>query len=105
MVSPHGIGLDCHQKWESLLLGCIPIVKTSAIDQLYSHLPILIVNERHDINAAYLGKKFDEIINQEFDFNPLFRDYWSHKLKSRARTFVKPMTFAQFRDLICVHDS
>ncbi len=32
VLSPHGNGLDCHRTWEALLLGCIPVVKTSAID-------------------------------------------------------------------------
>ena len=34
IVSPHRNGLDCHRTWEALVLGCIPIVKTSPIDDL-----------------------------------------------------------------------
>ena len=26
ILSPAGIGLDCHRTWEALCLGCIPIV-------------------------------------------------------------------------------
>ena len=38
VICPHGGGLDCHRNWEALCLGCIPIVKTSKIDNLYKDL-------------------------------------------------------------------
>ena len=54
VLSPHGNGLDCHRTWEALCLGCIPIVKTSAIDYLYEDLPVLIVKEWFDITKEIL---------------------------------------------------
>lgn len=35
-ASPHGNGLDCHRTWEALCLGCVPIVKSSPLDDLYA---------------------------------------------------------------------
>jgi hypothetical protein len=29
VASPYGGGPDCHRTWEALILGCIPIVKSS----------------------------------------------------------------------------
>jgi hypothetical protein len=45
VVSPHGHGLDCHRTWEAMCLGCVPIVKSSPLDEFYKRLPVLIVPE------------------------------------------------------------
>jgi hypothetical protein len=45
VLSPHGNGLDCHRTWESLALGCIPIMKSSSLDPMFEGLPVLIVSD------------------------------------------------------------
>lgn len=54
VVSPHGNGLDCHRTWESLVLGNIVIVKRSSLDPLYEGLPVVIVNDWHEITLENL---------------------------------------------------
>lgn len=54
VISPLGNGLDCHRTWEAIVLGCIPIVKTSVLDPLYDGLPVLIVEDWSDINQELL---------------------------------------------------
>ena len=54
VICPHGGGLDCHRNWEALCLGCIPIVKTSSIDDLYKDLPVLIVKSKNIIDNKFL---------------------------------------------------
>ena len=54
VICPHGGGLDCHRNWEALCLGCIPIVKTSKIDNLYNDLPVLIVKDWNIIDNNLL---------------------------------------------------
>ncbi|HYP89032.1 MAG TPA: hypothetical protein VEQ59_12775 [Polyangiaceae bacterium] len=56
VVSPHGNGLDCHRTWESLVLGNIVIVKRSSIDALYEGLPVVIVDDFREIDAANLRR-------------------------------------------------
>jgi hypothetical protein len=56
VVSPHGNGLDCHRTWESLVLGNIVIVKRSSIDALYDGLPVVIVDDWREIDAANLKR-------------------------------------------------
>ena len=34
VLSPRGAGLDCHRTWEILLLGAIPIVQSSPLDEM-----------------------------------------------------------------------
>jgi hypothetical protein len=60
VISPHGNGLDCHRTWESICLGCIPIVKTSVLDDLYDGLPVLIVQDWSDITMELLKNTIAE---------------------------------------------
>jgi hypothetical protein len=55
VISPHGKGLDCYRTWEALLMGCIPIVRRSAIDPLYRGLPVAIVDDWDEITPANLA--------------------------------------------------
>lgn len=41
VLSPHGVGLDCHRTWESLALGHIVLVPSSSLDLLYTDLPVI----------------------------------------------------------------
>lgn len=57
-VSPRGNGLDCFRTWEALLLGTIPIVRTSTLDPLYEDeaLPVVIVQAWTEITAENLAR-------------------------------------------------
>ena len=86
VICPHGGGLDCHRNWEALCLGCIPIVKTSAIDHLYNDLPVLIVKDWQIIDTSLLNstiiefkRKFD---NNEFNMDKLKLSYWIQLINS-----------------------
>ena len=76
VVSPHGNGLDCHRTWEALMLGCIPIVKTSPLDSLFYDLPVLILNEWSELNEALLLKTLEEFSSKQFNMNKLSLKYW-----------------------------
>ncbi len=42
----HGSGIEPSPKaWEAVLLGCIPIVQHSTLDDAYSQLPVVFVTE------------------------------------------------------------
>lgn len=82
VASPHGNGLDCHRTWEALVLGCIPIVKRSSLDNLYEGLPVLIVNSWSDINEELLKNTINEFKNNKFNYNKLKLQYWLNKIKN-----------------------
>ena len=82
VLSPHGNGLDCHRTWESLVLGCIPIVKSSPIDMLYQDLPVLIINDWKEINKQLLIDTITIFKNKKFNFEKLTLKYWLEKMKS-----------------------
>jgi len=84
VISPHGNGYDCHRTWEALILGCIPIVKKSAIDVLYEDLPVLIVNEWKDVTAKLLHDTVECYKNKVFNFDKLNLKYWTDMFASRG---------------------
>jgi hypothetical protein len=86
VISPHGNGLDCHRTWEALCLDCIPIVKTSPLDPLFSDLPVLIVKEWSDVTEKLLNETIvlfeNKYNNNEFLYEKLTLQYWVNKINS-----------------------
>jgi hypothetical protein len=82
VVSPHGNGLDCHRTWEALVLGCIPIVKTSPLDLLFDNLPVLIVNDWSDVTRELLEKTVDIFSSREFNYDKLHLKYWMNIIRT-----------------------
>ena len=86
VVSPFGNGYECHRTWEALVLGCIPIVKTSGIDSLYEDLPVLIVNDWIDISSELLLSVLEDFKKKhekgQFNYNKLTLKYWMNKINS-----------------------
>lgn len=77
VVSPEGIGLDCHRTWEALIMGAIPIVKTSKLDPIFENLPVLIVNEWTDVNEELLNYTLEKYRDVDFQNIPqLTLNYW-----------------------------
>jgi hypothetical protein len=75
VISPHGNGLDCHRTWESLALGCIPIIKTSPLDRMFEGLPVLIVKNWSDITQELLNN-----FNPSKYLDKLRLNYWKDLL-------------------------
>uniref|UniRef100_A0A6C0ETV7 Exostosin GT47 domain-containing protein n=1 Tax=viral metagenome TaxID=1070528 RepID=A0A6C0ETV7_9ZZZZ len=81
VICPHGGGYDCHRLWEALILGCIPIVKKSLIDELYEELPVLILNEWSDLSQILLEETIITFKNKQFNYDKLKHNYWLTKMK------------------------
>lgn len=77
VISPFGNGLDCHRTWEALLMGSIPVVKTSTLDSLYDELPVIIVHDWKDVSLEYLIKKREELKNTKLSLERMHFDYWA----------------------------
>ena len=86
VICPHGGGLDCHRNWEALCLGCIPIVKTSLIDNLYKDLPVLIVESWEDIDINLLNNTIlqfkEKYENNKFNMEKIKLSYWTNLINS-----------------------
>jgi len=83
IVSPFGHGFDCIRTFEGLCLGCIVIMKTSFLDVIYEDLPVLIVNEWHDINEKLLQDTLTEFSTKTFNYEKMKMAYWIRLVNSK----------------------
>ena len=82
VISPEGNGVDCHRHYEALMAGCIPIVEHNEdIKKKYGNVPILYTHDYSEINEEYLRKKYEEMLDQEYDFSRLFLDYYEQEAR------------------------
>ncbi len=84
VLSPHGAGLDCHRTWEALILGCIPIVKVAKLNDLFTDLPAIAVQDWRQITPAFLAENLQLIRNKTINTEKLFMSHWRKKLKQLA---------------------
>jgi hypothetical protein len=82
VLSPFGIGMDCHRTWEALCLGCIPIVRAPNFKKMFEDLPVLIVDNWSDITQTLLQKTITEFRTKEFKYDKLTLSYWVNKIRN-----------------------
>lgn len=77
-----GVCLDGYRLWESLMVGTVPIVFSSAINYLYEDLPVLIIDSFEDLNRDYLLDMYNKIVDRDdYNLEKLFMDYWYDLIK------------------------
>jgi hypothetical protein len=81
VLSPTGIGLDCHRTWEALCLGCIPIVCVKEFKTLFNNLPVLLVNDWKEVTQELLENTIQDFKNRTFNKNKLTLKYWVNNFK------------------------
>jgi len=99
VISPEGNGIDCHRHYEALMTGCIPILERNPLtEKKYKGCPVLWTTDYSEITEEYLLKKYDEMIDMDYNFSALFLssypphirgqikangDYWMKKLTGK----------------------
>ena len=84
VLSPHGIGLDCHRTWEALACGCIVLVPSSPLDPLYEGLPVIPVKNWNDITAQNLNSWLDRYQGCRFNERKILSEHWINKIRATA---------------------
>ncbi|MBA3752148.1 hypothetical protein H0X06_05165 [Candidatus Dependentiae bacterium] len=87
-LAPKGLGPDSYRIWESLLVGSIPIIKTSQLDPLFKELPVLVVSHWEEITQEFLEKKQVEIASKKYNLKRLYMSYWRAKIKKIKYRFL-----------------
>jgi hypothetical protein len=65
---------------EALYLGTIPIVKKCiAIEQFYD-FPCVFIGDWSEVTEEFLHKKYEEIMNTEYDLSKLHVSYWNKEI-------------------------
>jgi hypothetical protein len=81
ILSPFGVGMDCHRTWEALCLGCIPIICAPNFRKIFKDLPVLIVNDWNEINEKLLNETIDLFKDKKFNYDKLTLQYWKNKIQ------------------------
>lgn len=85
VLSPHGMGLDCHRTWEALALGHIVLVPSSALDSLYADLPVVCLRNWSEITAENLTKWQSRYAAETRTDEKLRTGYWVERMRSSLR--------------------
>jgi hypothetical protein len=80
VLSPYGMGMDCHRTWEALCLGCIPIVCAPSFKEMFNDLPLLNVEKWDDINETVLLNTINKFKDKNFNYDKLTLKYWTNKI-------------------------
>lgn len=88
-LSPKGIGIDCYRTWEALLVGSIPVVKSSQLNGLYKDLPIVVIEKWEHLSEAFLNKKYKELTSKRYTIGKLYMEYWYNEIQTVRENFLK----------------
>ena len=88
VLSPHGMGLDCHRTWEALALGHIVLVPSSALDPLYAGLPVAILRSWSDITPENLRKWLLQYRERKGVPEKLTTSFWIERMRAVAEKRV-----------------
>jgi hypothetical protein len=84
ILCPPGAGEDTHRTWETLYLGCIPIVQSSPLDELYADLPVAVINNWDEISISFLEHEYKRIsLNKKlkkYDMSKIMMEYWYKRI-------------------------
>jgi|SRR5579862_8452414 len=81
VASPRGNGLDTHRTWESLLMGCYPIVPSSTLNPLYEDLPVVIINSWEEVTNEFLRECEQKLKEKTWSRDKLYAPYWFAKVR------------------------
>jgi hypothetical protein len=87
VLSPPGLGPDCYRVWESLLVGTIPIVQHSHMDEMYEGLPVLFIDDWKEVTEKFLNKKYKEITSKTYSQEKLYMEYWIDVITKTRQKF------------------
>ena len=86
-ISPPGRGIDTHRCWEALMMGTIPLLSPTPIDDILKDLPVIIIDDWKIVTEDFLNKQYETIIKNidQYNFNVLYTDYWIDMLSSKKK--------------------
>jgi len=82
VLCPRGSNLDSFRTWETLLCGSYPIIQHSYLDELYTDLPILLVDDWNEITEEFLLEKLEEFSKKRFNLKKTYGTYWINEINS-----------------------
>jgi hypothetical protein len=96
--------MDCHRTWEAILLGSIPIVKRSIFTEIFSDLPVIILDDWSECYRENIENLAIQIMDKKFNYSKIFLNYWASIIHDNEPAALDLMTMNEFKSLVC-HES
>lgn len=78
-ICPFGNGLDTHSIWETLYMGCIPVVKKAVFTDVFSRtFPMVIVNDWKEVTHLKIANLQNVGLEKFFLRTALGFNYWKN---------------------------
>ena len=78
VVSPEGEGIDTFRHYDSFYSKAIPIIESNIeMKAKLEGLPVLWTKDYSELDKDYLETKYNSFLDSEFNFNKLFKSYYS----------------------------
>ena len=77
VISPLGVGMDCHRTWEALSLGIVPIIRRTTLSPLFSGLPVIEVESYNEVDKLLL-ESFD--YDRSWNREKLTLSFWQKRI-------------------------
>lgn len=90
VLSPHGVGLDCHRTWEALALGHIVLVPSSSLDPLFAGLPVIPFKSLDEISGENLARWLKNFRGWRGNNERLTSRFWVEKMRAAADMACSP---------------
>lgn len=100
VASPFGVGLDCHRTWEAIALGCVPIIKTSAMVRLFEGMPVLVIENWAEVTPEFLKEQHAIFSKKEFDYSKIFLPYWVMRIREASNPIKLMSSVNNMKSLI-----
>jgi len=100
-VSPPGLGPDCYRVWESLLVGTIPVIEHSVMDEMYEGLPVLFIEGTswETVTEEFLHQAYEKMLSKTYPAEKLSMEYWVRMIDQVRKTYW-PKEAQAFRPLL-----
>ncbi len=79
MICPRGCGIDTYRLWDSIHMGCIPIVEKFDGYLYYQDLPIFFIDswkELDTMTSEFLENKWNEMKIIDYNYDKMRISYW-----------------------------
>ena len=82
-ICPRGAGIDTYRMWDSISMGCVPIVEKYEGYQQFEDLPVFYVDhwkDIEDLTPEFLEAKWTEMMEVDYNYDKLKMSYWQNKI-------------------------
>ena len=83
VLSPPGNGLDCHRTWEVMLMGAVPVVRSSPLDPLFANTSAVIVKTWPELTEALL-LSYNRTTDEHLVPSVMSARYWRERLRKHG---------------------